>query len=98
MEDVINFARLIKEIYNGAKSSDQIPIVVYTDSKPTIESIYSTRQVDRKTVRHVIQSMKDALDRGEVSEFKYVNTKEMLADVLTKDSVRSTELQETVES
>ena len=42
--------------------------------------------------------MKDALDRGEVSEFKYVNTKEMLADVLTKDSVRSTKLHETVKS
>ena len=40
--------------------------------------------------------MKDALDRGEVNEFKYVNTKEMLADVLTKDSVRNTELYETV--
>ena len=98
MENVIYFARLIKEIYNGAESSDQILKVLYTDSKPTIESIYSIRQVDRKTVRHVIQSMKDALDRGEVSEFKYVNTKEMLADVLTKDSVRSTELHETVKS
>ena len=40
--------------------------------------------------------MKDALDRGEVREFKYINTKEMLADVLTKDSVRSTALYETV--
>ena len=77
---------------------DQILMVVYTDSKPTIESIYSTRQVDRKTVRHVIQLMKDALDRGEVREFKYVNTKEILADVLTKDIVRSTELNETVKS
>ena len=50
MDDAIYFARLIKEIYNGAESSDQILMVVYTDSKPTIESIYSTRQVDRKTV------------------------------------------------
>ena len=42
--------------------------------------------------------MKDALDRGEVREFKYVNTKEMLADILTKDSVRSNKLHETVKS
>ena len=92
MDDAIYFTRLVKEIYNGVESSDQIPVIVYTDSKPTIESIYSTRQVERKTVHHVIQSMKDALDRGEVSKFKYVNTKEMLADILTKDSVRNTEL------
>ena len=95
-DDAIYFARLIKEIYTGVKSLDQIPVIIYTDSKPTIESIHSTRQVDRKTVRHVIQSMKDALDRGEVSEFKYANTKEMLADVLTKDSVKNTELHDTV--
>ena len=43
-------------------------------------------------VQHVIQSMKDALHRGEVSEFKNVNTKEMLADILTYDSVKSTML------
>ena len=97
-DDAIYFARLIKEIYTGVKSLDQLPVIVYTDSRPTIESIYSTRQVDRKTVRHVIQSMKDALERGEVSEFKYSNTKEMLADVLTKDSVRNTELHDTVKS
>jgi len=54
-DDAIYFARLIKEIYTGVKSLDQIPVIVYTDSKPTIESIYSTRQVDRKTVCHVIQ-------------------------------------------
>ena len=95
-DDVIYFARLIKEIYTGVKSLDQIPVIVYTDSKPTIESIYSTRQVERKTVLHVIQSMKDALDRGEISKFKYVNTKEILADVLTKDSVKNTELNNTV--
>ena len=47
-------------------------------------------------VQHVIQSMKDALDRGKVSKFKYVNTKEMLADILTKDSVKSTELHDAV--
>ena len=75
---------------------DQIPVVIYTDSKPTLESINSTRQVERKTIRHVIQSMKDALERGEVSEYKYANTKEMLADVLTKDSVKNTELHDAV--
>ena len=81
----------VAKIYTGVKSLDQLPVIVYSDSEPSIESIYSTKQVERKTVRHVIQSMKDALERGEVREFKYSNTKEMLADVLTKDSVMNTE-------
>ena len=75
---------------------DQIPVIIYRDSKPTIESIYSTRKVKRKTVFHSIQSMKDALDRGEVNKFKYVNTKEMLANLLTKDSGKNTEFHDTV--
>ena len=95
-DDSVYFARMIREIYTGKKSLEQIPVVVYTDSKPTLESINSTKQVERKTIRHVIQSMKDALERGEVSEYKYANTKEMLADVLTKDSVKNTELHDAV--
>ena len=37
----------------------------------------------------MIQSIKDALERGEIIEHKYVNTKEMLADVLTVASKKS---------
>ena len=40
----------------------------------------------------MIQAIKDALDRGEVRELKYVDTTEMLANTLTKDSVKNTEL------
>ena len=65
-------------------------------SKPTIESIHSARRVDRKAVRRVVQSMKDALDRGEVGEFECASTREVLDDVLTGDSVRNTELHDAV--
>ena len=41
-------ARLIKEIYTGVRSLDHIPVIVYTDSDPTLESINSMKQVDRK--------------------------------------------------
>ena len=61
MDDAIYFARIIREIYTGEKSHKQIPVEMYTNSKPLFESIYSTKQVDRKTVRHVIQGMKDSL-------------------------------------
>ena len=62
----------------------------------TKDSVKNTERVDGRTVRHVIQSMGDALDRGEVGEFEYANTKEMLADVLARDSVRNAGLHDTV--
>ena len=57
-----------------------------------VDSIYSTRPAERKTIRHVVQSMKDCLNRGEVQEYKWIDTKQMLADILTKESVKSDDL------
>ena len=37
-------------------------------------------------MRHVIQIMKDAVSRSQVEEFIWVDTKNMIADVLTKES------------
>ena len=85
-DDAIYMARMIQEIYSGKPSLKQIPVVLFTDSKPLFESIYSTKQVDRKTVRHIIQMMKDSVSRGEVQTFKWIETKAMIADVFTKES------------
>ena len=62
----------------------------------TKDSVKNTERVDGRTVRHVIQSMGDALDRGEVGEFECASTREVLDDVLTGDSVRNTELHDAV--
>ena len=85
-DDGIFLARMIQEIFSGEKSSNQIPVIICTDSHPLKDSLYSTKQVERKTVRHVIQSLKDNLLRKEVEMFRWVETKEMIADLLTKDS------------
>ena len=61
-----------------------------------MDSIHSVGQAENKNIRPVIQAIKDALDRGEVRELKYVDTTEMLADVLTKDSVKNTKLHDAV--
>ena len=77
---------MTKEIFTGKKSPDQVPVVIRTDSNPLKESLYSTKQVERKTVRHVIQSMKDCISRKEVDRYEWVETRMMIADLLTKDS------------
>ena len=80
---------MVQEIYTGKKSFKQIPVEMFTDSKPLHESIYSTKQVDRKSIRHVIQILKDSKERGEVQDFHWIDTKKMVADIFTKDSVDS---------
>ena len=54
LEDGIYLSRLIKEIYSGRVSEDQLPVEARTDSKTLVDSISSTKQVDEKTIRHIV--------------------------------------------
>ena len=58
---------------------------LFTDSQPTLESIGSSRQVERKTLRHTILDLKERLVDGEIYTYSWLPTQEMLADVLTKE-------------
>ena len=75
----------------------QIPYEMFMDSKLLFESIYSTKQVDWKTIRHVIHSMKDSLAWGEVQDFHWIETIKMLADIHTKDSTDSDMIKKVLE-
>ena len=52
----------------------------YTDCKPLVEPIYSTRPAEGKTIGNVVQSMKDCLSKVEVQEYRWIDTKQMLAE------------------
>ena len=56
----------------------------YTDCKPLVEPIYSTRPAEGKTIGNVVQSMKDCLSKVEVQEYRWIDTKQMLADILQR--------------
>ena len=62
-------------------------IVVCSDSKSLTESLSSTKQVSEGPLRPNIKQLKDFRDHGEVTEFKWVPTRDMLADILTKQRV-----------
>ena len=63
----------------------RMEVRLYTDSKPTLESIASSRQVKRKTLRHTIMDLKERVLDGDVYSYLWLPTQEMLADVLTKE-------------
>ena len=72
-DDAIFISRMVHQIYTGRKTLEQIPVYMFTDSRPLHDSIYSTKQVERKTMRHVVQIMKDAVSRGEVEKLIWVD-------------------------
>ena len=87
LDDAINTARIIKEIYSGSinlKDPEQLPVKAYTDSKSLWESLHNTRQCEEKILRCSIASMKELSEVGMVTEVQWVPTADQLADCLTK--------------
>ena len=58
---------------------------VLTDSEPNLESIASTKQIERKGLRMTVQEMKEKLRDGEIKSYQWVSTKQIWAGGLTKE-------------
>ena len=69
-----------------------------TDSKPLLESIDSTRQIETKMLRPVVKDTKEKLQDGSISKFEWLEIKEIGADFLTKDKSRNRDMEEIVEN
>ena len=65
--------------------SARIPVRVYTDSLPLLESIASSKQVDQRLLRNTMCDLKQKLMDSEVSAYSWIDTKSMTADILTKE-------------
>ena len=68
------------------KSEQEIPLYVYTDSRPLLDSIASTKQVDQRLLRNTMMDLKKRLEDKEVTSYSWIGTKAMVADILTKES------------
>ena len=87
VDDGINVARIIREIYSGEvnlKAPEQIPVQAYTDSKSLWESIHNSRQCDEKLLRNSIAAIKELIDLKMLTDVSWVSTDFQLADCLTK--------------
>jgi hypothetical protein len=85
-------ASQMKQMLFGEEGA-KIPVKLYTDSKPLLESISSTHQIDEKQLRNTITDMKDMLQDGRVSSFSWLDTRDMIADTLTKEAKPNMDLE-----
>ena len=95
MEDCIFLSRMISELYTGkVDPSKHIPVEMKIDSKTLYDSIHSSKQVEEKTIRHIIAWMKQQLEEKTVNDISWVSSSNMLADIFTKRNVNSDSLVE----
>ena len=73
------------ELLLFGKYEQKLPVRIITDSEALLESIASTKQIERKSLRMTVQELKDRLMSGDVKSYQWIPTKEMWADGLTKE-------------
>ena len=83
LDEAIYTAKQLEILLFGDYSK-RMPVRIMTDSEPTLESIASTRPVERKGLRMTVQEMKEKLIEGEIKSYQWLSTKEMWADGMTK--------------
>ena len=71
-------------IYNGKPNC--IPVTLYVDNKSLFENVHSTKNVSEKRLRIDIAVMKELVDEKKL-KIKWVESKNQIADVLTKKGV-----------
>ena len=84
MDDAIYAARQVETLYCGDYKK-RIKVRLFTDSEPTLESIASSKQVERKTLRPTIVDLKERLVDGDIFSYSWLPTENMWADVMTKE-------------
>ena len=58
---------------------------LFTDSEATLESIASSKQIERKTLRLTVVDLKERLVDGDVFSYSWLPTKNIWADMMTKE-------------
>ena len=87
LDEAVHFARMVSEIYDGKldlKRPVQIEVVALTDNKGLWDNLYNTRQCEEKLLRNSVALIKEMMEKSEVKKVDWVETSEMLADILTK--------------
>ena len=85
----------IKEMTNG---KTDLVIKAITDNKSARDAIYSESVVEERMLRPEIAIIKDMIEDGRVLEVRWIEGKEMLADLLTKKGVNKIPLLDVIQN
>ena len=81
----------MNEILTGKKGRGQLKVVMKCDNQGVQDSLNTTKQVESKKLRPIVQSIKDMLTRKEIDCVDWVHSAHCHADPLTKKGARSTD-------
>ena len=72
----------------------QIPVKVFSDSKPLLETLGSTKRIENTDLIPEIRYLKDKWMNGEVESYAWLRSEENLADIFMKEMKESQEVRD----
>ena len=84
MDDQVYAARQVETLYFGDHRK-RIKVRWFKYSEPTLESKASSKKGERKTLRPTIVDLKERLVDKDIFSYSWLPTKDMWADVMTKE-------------
>ena len=84
VDDSVYAARQVEMLLYG-EDRKRIKVRLFTDSEATLESIASSKQIERKALRMTVVDLKERLIEGDVQSYAWLPTERMWADILTKE-------------
>ena len=92
VDDSLCLARQLERMLNT-----KIETRMFTDSRPLLESIGSSGQIEEKSLRQSVAALKQNLEDGEIGRFAWIAGTEIVADVFTKQGSQREALDEIVQ-
>ena len=72
--------------------NDRVDVIVHSDSRTLVDGIHSTSKVSSMKLQVDIACIKEMVEKNQIKEIDWVNTKNQIADSLTKEGVSPGEL------
>ena len=94
--EVVYNKAVLRQIFG--EEIERVPVIIATDSNNLFKSIYSTSLVEDGRLVPDIAIVKEAIEQGVVTEIRKVDSKEMIANCLTKAGASSNLLTNVVQS
>merc|ERR1711873_190629 len=89
MDDGVHMAKQLSQLLNV-----KMKVRLFTYSRPWLESIGSSGQIEEKTLRQSVAYLKQSLGDGEVTDYSWIQGEEIVADILTKQGLKHAVLDE----
>ena len=72
--------KMLEDISIGGR----LPVKCSADNKSLVDALRSLKKVDNKYLRINITSLKERIQKGEISSVEWIDTRKQLANCLTK--------------